>query len=179
MVICEKVTLLQLTAAGLAVTCLLAAWKEASALGEQLRSSREASRLLEGREAQCVFTLRGFSENLKQAEEELEGLKQGNEASRREAAGLKSKILEGKAKVERERLEMGEAEKQNREVQQQIRSTLEKLDQVKQKIEVAQKADSTQHSPRTKLRKKLEFESDTGNKLKASGNEDIKDSVNK
>lgn len=179
MLLCEKLTLLQLTAVGLALTCLLAAWLEASTLGEELRSSREASKLLEEREAQCVFTLGALSENLKQAEQKWEALKQENEAKSANAADLKKNILKGKAKVDRERLEMKEAEKQNREVQQQIRSTLENLEQLKQKIEAAKKSGSIQDSPQKKLRKKLEFESDTGNKLKASVNDDTVDSFNK
>ena len=167
--------MLQLTSVAVAIIYLLAAWKETLDQGEELRSSREASSLLVGKEAQCVTTLTTLSENLRRTEEKFEALKQENEAKSVEAADLRSKILEGKSKVDREREEMREAEKQNREVQLQIRSTLDELEQVKQKIE------AKKHSPQRNIRKKLEFESDTDRKLnlKASGNEDIVQSVNK
>ena len=48
-----RVSLVQLTVVGLALFCLLVAWKEANSVGEQLRSSIVASELLVEKEAQC------------------------------------------------------------------------------------------------------------------------------
>ena len=161
------VLLLSSAAIGLALTCLLAAWKEVSSLGEELRSSNAASRMLVEKEAQCVFTLGALSEKWKQTEEKLDVLKQGNAEMSGAAADLKSKIVEGKAKVDREREEMREAEKQNRAAQEQIRHTLDKLEQINQKIAKIQEAAAKKPvSPnsRKKMRKKVEV--DTGNKLK-------------
>ena len=135
-----RVSLVQLTVVGLALFCLLVAWKEANSVGEQLRSSIVASELLVEKEAQCVFTLGSLSEKSKEAKTDLEVLKQGNEAMSAVAAGLKQKIGEGRARVDGEREEMREAEKQNRAAQEEIRETLAKLEQINQKIAKIQTA---------------------------------------
>ena len=145
----DKVKMLQLTAVGLALTLLLAAWKEASSLGEELRSSNAALRLLVEKEAQCVFTLGSLSEKSKEAKTELEVLKQGNEAMSAVAAGLKQKIGEARARVDGEREEMREAEKQNRAVQEEIRETLAKLEQINQKIAKIQMAKKSKNRKET------------------------------
>ena len=71
-----RVSLVQLTVVGLALFCLLVAWKEANSVGEQLRSSIIASELLVEKEAQCVFSLGALLEKAKHSEEELGVLKQ-------------------------------------------------------------------------------------------------------
>ena len=171
------VLLLSSVAFGLALTCLLAAWKEASTLGEDLRGSNAASMLLVEKEAQCVFSLGALSEKSKLAETELEVLKQGNAAMSREAGNLKRKIEEGRSKVNQEREEMREAEKQNRAAQEQIRETLDKLEQINRKISKIEEAAA--NKPRGKMRIKEEVESNTFKNLKSSKSEDIVDSVNK
>ena len=144
-VTCDKVKMLQLSSVGLALTWLLAAWKEASSLGEELRNSNAASRLLVEKEAQCVLSLKSLSEKSKEAETDLEVLKQGNEAMSAEAAHLKQKIVDWRARVDREREEMREAEKQNRAAQEEIRDTLAKLEQINQKIAKIQTARKRKH----------------------------------
>ena len=127
--------------------------------------NKETVTLLIENETHCALRLQDLTESTKQ---ELEALKEENEAMVARTVVLKQMIAEGRAKVSREREEMREAEKQNRAAQEEIKGTLVEMEIVNKKIKEIKDLTKLERIAKSKSpgqKDQLEVEADTVKKL--------------